>query len=189
MKSLNKYLAIPVALTVMSLCASAGTNAAQVDSGAKDSDGSPKVLAVYVKVNADGKVKDVSPAHRLSPRMQRALRKNLEAMITHPAQSDDGKPVNSQMLMYLTTDTEQMPNGKYNMHFKYVSARPLPAGSYHWITESQAQGGRVALVSNTDDMRRFRSNTRSGYESEMWGEPDGPKRQPLPSNAGQHGGQ
>ena len=112
------------------------------------------VEPVLVQVNAQGKVTAASPAYRLTPRLDRLMRANLDQMIRKPAVDKHGKPIPSQFIMNLAVRTEPRAGGDYSAWFAYVSAKPVPPGSWYWV---HLDGDRLALASQ--DMR-FRQGTR-----------------------------
>ncbi|GEM_PF-2631487 len=108
-------------------------------------------LPVLVRVNAAGKVTSVLPAVQLAPRTDRLLRSNLEQMITRPA-VEKGKPVSSQFVIQLALITERKGDGIYKAHFQYVSAMPVPAGSWYWV---HINGHRLALAASDSGTWRY----------------------------------
>ena len=104
----------------------------------------PKVLPVLVQVNARGKVTDASPAMKLSPRLARLLRENLDEMISQPAVDKHGRPISSQFVINLALQAVSRAEGEYDARFAYVSASPVPAGSWYWV---HIDGHRLALAS------------------------------------------
>lgn len=111
----------------------------------------PKVMPVLVQVNSQGKVTSASPAMELSPKLARLLRANLDEMISAPATDKHGRPRSSQMVIYLRLNAAPRANGNYDAKFAYVSAAPVPPGSWYWV---HIDGYRVALASqNTPDLR------------------------------------
>lgn len=118
----------------------AGSTASAVDSL---SPFPPKVVPVLVQVDAHGKITDTSPAVKLSPQLTRLLNQNLDEMIVAPARID-GKPVSSQVVINLRLTSEPTgQDGKYSVQFSYVSASPVPSGSWYWVNED---GRRLALA-------------------------------------------
>jgi hypothetical protein len=108
-------------------------------------------LPVLVQVNANGKITRVEPSIRLSPKTQRMLRGNLEQMITGPA-IQDGHPVGSQLVIQVSLVKNKLDNGNYSARFKYVSAMPVPAGLWYWVTN----GHEVALAADVAGMNPVR---------------------------------
>lgn len=107
--------------------------------------GQSHVLPILVKVNTTGKVTDISPAYKLRPSFQRLLRNTIDKMITKPAMKK-GKAVNSQLVITLAVLTNKAVNGKEDTTLKYLAARPLPPGSWHWIRNAE---NRLALSSQS----------------------------------------
>lgn len=113
-----------------------------------------KVLPVLVYVNAQGKVTDASPATRLPPALNRLLLANINERITGPA-IVHGKPVPSQFVMNLALQATPRPGGDYDAQFAYVSASPVPPGSWYWV---HIDGHRLALANrNSPRARQIRS--------------------------------
>lgn len=110
------------------------------------------VLPVLVQVNSQGRVTGVSPSDELPPRYARLLRQTLDEMITRPA-NNHGRPVASQFVMNLALQTSPRPDGQYDARFVYVSASPVPAGSWYW---EHIDGHRLALRRQGDNPMRFR---------------------------------
>jgi hypothetical protein len=114
-----------------------------------------KVLPVLVQVDAKGHVTDVSSSTKLAPRFDRLLRQNLDEMITAPATNKHGQPISSQFVMNLSfqvSPNEKSKKDDYLAHFAYVSATPVPNGSWYWV---KINGHRLALA-NRDGFRRQR---------------------------------
>ena len=103
-----------------------------------------KVEPVLMRVNAQGKVTEASPAYSLPLRLNRLLRTNLDEMIKKPAVDKHGKPVSSQFIMNVALRAEPRSTGDYNAHFAYVSTAPIPPGSWYWV---HLDGDRLALAS------------------------------------------
>lgn len=103
----------------------------------------PKVMPVLVQVNSQGKVIEASPAFELTPRLTRLLRANLDEMISHPATDKQGHPVSSQFIINLATQATPLSKGTYSVRFAYVSASPVPAGSWYWV---HINGVQLALA-------------------------------------------
>ncbi|GAB3783753.1 hypothetical protein [Dyella agri] len=125
---------------------------------------------VLLRVNAQGKVTDVSPAYSLSPKMTRLLNANLGEMIHAPATDKHGKPVSSQFVMNVALLAEPNGTGDYAAHFTYVSTRPVPPGNWYWV---HLTGDRLALASqdmrfnnrrNYVPMERYRDGYRPAYK-------------------------
>ncbi|GLQ98162.1 hypothetical protein [Dyella mobilis] len=113
---------------------------------------------VLVHVNAQGKITDISPAYKLSPDLMKLLRSNLADMIHTPAKDKDGKPMASQFIINLALQTDALSTGGYNVHFAYVSASPVPTGSWYWGHDST---GKLGLVSR-DVLNNF-TNMQSSF--------------------------
>ncbi len=103
----------------------------------------PHVLPVLVQVDSHGKVIGASPAMDLSPRLTRLLRENLDEMISQPATDKHGQPVSSQFVINLALQAASRAEGAYDARFAYVSALPVPAGSWYW---AHIDGHRLALA-------------------------------------------
>lgn len=99
---------------------------------------SKRVIPVLVTINTHGKVTEVDPAFRLSPKYKDLLSKTLSAMIKTPAR-EHGKPVTSQLLMSMQLKAEANPDGNYAVHFAYVNSKQMPTGSWYWVHTSQHQ--------------------------------------------------
>ncbi|RDS79685.1 hypothetical protein DWU98_16605 [Dyella monticola] len=113
---------------------------------------------VLVRVDTQGKVTDVSPAYPLSHSLMRVLRANLDQMIHKPATDKQGKPIPSQFIIEVALKSEQTTSGEYAAHFAYVSARPVPAGSWYWAHDPN---GQLVLSSqdNLSTMRPFNAGS------------------------------
>lgn len=116
-------------------------SAAMASSGAL-SPFKPGLLPVLVKVDAHGKITEISPAIQLSPQVKRLLAQNLGEMITKPA-FDHGKPISSQFVVNLALQATPLEGGNYDAQFAYVSTAPVPPGSWHWV---DVEGRRFALA-------------------------------------------
>jgi type IV secretory pathway TrbF-like protein len=57
------------------------------------------IMPVLVQVDAFGRVTDASPPTRLSPQLDRLLRKNLAEMVSKPATDRHGHPIASQVII------------------------------------------------------------------------------------------
>lgn len=110
----------------------------------------PHVLPVLVHVDARGKVTEVSSSTRLSPAFDRLLRSSLDDMIKKPAMDHD-RPVASQFVINLALNVTPRDSGDYEASFAYVSAKPVPSGSWYW---SHEDGYRLALI-NRDGLDRW----------------------------------
>ncbi|MGB3268863.1 MAG: hypothetical protein WBA65_02805 [Rhodanobacter sp.] len=130
----------PTLFTALTLLAGTGPALA---SSASLNGFTPRVLPVLVQVNARGKVTDASPAMKLSPRLARLLRENLDEMISQPAVDRHGRPVSSQFVINLALQAASRAEGAYDARFAYVSASPVPAGSWYWV---HIDGHRLALA-------------------------------------------
>lgn len=98
-------------------------------------------LPVLVRVNAHGKVTQISPSVRLAPRYARLLQKNIEELVTGPAM-EHNRPTSSQFIMNVAMKTSPRSDGSYDAQFTYVSATPAPSGPQHWVS---IDGHRLAL--------------------------------------------
>ena len=107
-----------------------------------------RVEPVLMRVNAQGKVTEASPAYSLPPKMTRLLNANLGEMIHAPATDKHGKPISSQFVMNVALQAEPNGAGAYEAHFAYVSTNPVPPGNWYWV---HLTGDRLALASQ--DMR------------------------------------
>jgi hypothetical protein len=99
---------------------------------------------VLVRMDDRGKITDIKPAYRLTPDLARLLRANLNEMIHTPATDKDGKPVATQFVIKVALQSDPNGTGDYVVHFVYVSATPLPLGSWYWSRDSF---GQLALAS------------------------------------------
>lgn len=99
------------------------------------------VLPVLVQVDDQGRVTSMLPAYQLWPQSRRLLRQTLDAMITRPAQHG-GHAISSQFVINLAMRATPRADGNYNVTFAYVSAQPVPYGSWHWYNN----GHRLALA-------------------------------------------
>lgn len=114
----------------------------------------PRVLPVLVQVDSHGTVRNVSSAVELSPRYDRLLRQTLDQMINQPAH-DHGHAVASQFVINLGLQATARPDGKYDAKFTYVSATPVPAGSWYWV---HIDGHRLALANRNELPMHYRSD-------------------------------
>jgi len=112
-----------------------------------------RVEPVLVQVNAQGRVTEASPAYPLPPKVNRLLRANLDEMIRKPAVDKHGKPMSSQFIMNLALQATPRTGGDYDSHFIYVSAKPVPAGSWYWV---HVDGYRLALANRDERFRNQR---------------------------------
>jgi hypothetical protein len=134
---------------------------------------------VLVRVNAQGKVTEVTPAYPLSHELMQLLRANLDAMIHKPAVDNQGKPVPSQFIIKLALQSDQRTAGDYSAHFAYVSATPVPAGSWYWTRDAQGQLVLASQGNMNNSMSAFNAN--AGTVNSM------PTSSSAPSSSG-HGG-
>lgn len=104
----------------------------------------PKVMPVLVQVNSHGRVTDASPAMALTPKLGRLLRASLDELISAPATDKRGRPISSQFILNLALNTSALADGNYEAKFAYVSAAPVPPGSWYWV---HIDGHRIALAS------------------------------------------
>lgn len=108
---------------------------------------------VLMRVDAHGKVTQVSPAYRLPLKLDRLLRANLDEMISKPAVDKQGKAIPSQFIMNVALRTEPRSSGDYDAWFDYVSTAPVPSGSWYWV---HLDGDRLALANQDIPPARFR---------------------------------
>ncbi len=144
---------IQICLVAGVALASCGIASAQFAAGARDPSlnaSTPKVIPVLVNVDRAGKVTSVSSSTRLEPRYDRLLRSNLDEMITKPAM-DHGKPMSSQFVMNVALEVTPRPQGDYDARFVYVSANPVPPGSWYW---NHIDGHRLALENRNQNWRQ-----------------------------------
>lgn len=109
--------------------------------------GQSHTLPVLVKVSTTGKVTDISPAYKLRPSFQRLLRTTLGKMITRPAMKK-GKAVDSQLVITLAVLTSKDANGETQSTLRYLAAKPLPPGAWHWIRNAENRLALSSQVSN-----------------------------------------
>lgn len=109
------------------------------------------IMPVLVQVDAHGRVTDASPPTRLSPQLDRLLRKNLAEMVSKPATDRHGHPIASQVIINVSLQTSPRTEGDYDAIFAYISTKPVPTGSWHWV---HIDGHRLALANR--DYRRNR---------------------------------
>lgn len=157
--------------TALLLCAFAAAPVAFADSMSVNQF-TPRVLPVLVQVDSHGQVRQVSPSVELSPQYDRLLRQTLDQMINQPAK-DHGRPVASQFVINLGLQATARPDGKYEAHFVYVSASPVPAGSWYWV---HIDGHRLALANRNEGPIR-RPHYDRVPDSRWWPEP--PSSPPL----------
>ena len=103
-----------------------------------------KVEPVLVRVDAHGRVTEASPAYVLPAKMTRLLNANIQEMISKPATDKHGKPVSSEFIMNVELQAKPSGAGHYEAYFAYVSAKPVPPGSWYWV---HLDGIRLALAS------------------------------------------
>jgi hypothetical protein len=123
------------------------------------------VLPVLVRVDAHGKVTDLSPAVELTPAFTRLLRQTVDQLITGPA-TDHGKPRSSQFVMKLGLQATARADGSYDTRFIYLSSAPVPSGRWFWQNED---GHRLALV--RADGLNYRSSRDRRHDLPTWREP------------------
>lgn len=173
MKSLQ-----PLAFIGMMLLA--GTGTAMAATGSLNGF-TPRLLPVLVQVNAQGKVTDASPAMKLSPRLERLLRENLDELINQPA-TDHGRPVASQFIANLTLQVTPRREGGYDARFAFVSGSPVPSGSWHWVN---VDGHRLALARQDSFFDRGpRLRRHHDYRMPHSGNTPTPRPAPSPSAHG-----
>ena len=96
---------------------------------------------VLVDVNAHGRVTDFTPAYRLSPKLMRLLRANLNEMIHTPATDKNGRPVSTEFVINVALQADPRSTGGYDASFAYVSANPVPPGKWFWARDTTGQLG------------------------------------------------
>ncbi|MDE2278222.1 MAG: hypothetical protein KGK04_01410 [Xanthomonadaceae bacterium] len=102
-----------------------------------------KVEPVLVRVDAHGRVTEASPAYALPAKMSRLLNANIREMISKPATDKHGRPISSEFIMNLALQAKPSGVGHYEAYFTYVSAKPVPPGSWYWV---HIDGVRLALA-------------------------------------------
>lgn len=102
-----------------------------------------KVEPVLVRVDAHGRVTEASPAYTLPAKMSRLLNANIQEMISKPATDKHGKPISIEFIMNLALQAKPSGTDHYEAYFTYVSAKPVPPGSWYWV---HLDGVRLALV-------------------------------------------
>lgn len=85
-----------------------------------------KEILVLVAVNSNGHVTAARHAEKLPDSLEKLLRSNLDAWIVKPA-SENGRHVDSTMLVKVNLNTGQNAKGQNEAYFTYVSAQPIPA--------------------------------------------------------------
>jgi hypothetical protein len=123
----------------------------------------PRVMPVLVHVNSKGKITDVSPSTQLSPVFNRLLLQNLDELITKPATTRKGRPIDSQFIINLALQVTPRKEGDYDAHFAYVSSLPVPSGSWYWV---HINGHQLALANQADrwqnsNFRHYRETNRT----------------------------
>ncbi len=124
----------------------------------------PRVEPVLIQVDAHGRITSASPAYALPPALDRLLRKNLAEMISKPATDKHGKPIASQFVMNVALQAIRNDAGGYDTSFRYVSAQPVPMGSWFW---SHQDGHRLALVSQ-DHRQRWLHRAPRDFNAPAW---------------------
>lgn len=138
-------------------------------------------IPVLVNVDAQGHVRDVSPAYPLRWSMRQQVRQALDEMISKPAMLN-GKAVSSQFIATLKLQLIQQTDGSYTLRFSLVSSRLVPHGSWFWLHRSN---GTLALAAQ--DGRRERPYFGRPYPP-FWnhndsGNPAGGGTQPTAASA------
>ena len=103
-----------------------------------------RVEPVLLKVDTQGTITSMSPAYKLTPKLEKLLRATLDEMITQPATDKAGKPISSQFIMNVALLAQKRADGNYDVRFTYVSTTPVPSGSWYWV---HLDGDRLALGS------------------------------------------
>ncbi|KQX98954.1 hypothetical protein ASD22_01195 [Rhodanobacter sp. Root480] len=140
------------------------------------------ILPVLVQVDAQGRVTDASPATKLSPQLDRLLRKNLAEMVSKPATDRHGHPMASQAIINVSLQTSPRTEGDYDAIFAYISTKPVPAGSWHWV---HIDGHRLALA-NRDHQRNRRLFEFSHYRAGFRPQPIPVRQLPPPIRNASH---
>ncbi len=98
-------------------------------------------LPVLIKVNAAGKITEVSPSNPLPDDLSSLLRKNVGEMIVAPATNAAGQHVESQFLADIELVIEPLPDGQFSAHFSRPSSiKSLPnTGRWHWARTDDVQ--------------------------------------------------
>ncbi|RAP59544.1 hypothetical protein BTJ49_02510 [Oleiagrimonas sp. MCCC 1A03011] len=117
-----------------------------------------RTLPVLVHVDKQGTVTDVTPAYKVRPSLVKVLRATLNKMITKPAQ-DHGKPISSDVVVTLALHVMEKKDGTHAANFQYVSMKPLPAGSWHWV---HTPDHRLALGNHQGDFMQADPNATGG---------------------------
>jgi len=109
-------------------------------------------MLVLVAVNSNGHVTAARHAEKLPDSLEKLLRSNLDAWIVKPA-SDNGRHVDSTMLVKVDLNTRQNAKGQNEASFTYVSSQPIPRHGT-WKIEGGnviATGGDYRPDDNTRD--------------------------------------
>lgn len=111
----------------------------------------PGVISALVTVNKQGKVTDVSTPMPLAPAFDRLLRQNISELIAAPAHKD-GKPITSQLVLKMSLDTTQRPDGNYDTKFIAIDSQSIPSGTWYWrLTD----GNRYVLVDRNNLQQNY----------------------------------
>ncbi len=133
-----------VVLAGMALALLAGV--AQADNPNPPQAQQQRVLPVLVKLNAQGRVTDVSPSSRLPPKINRLLRANITEIFGGPANTSAPGNSDSSRQFIANMTAVATPNGSEDLHTMYfalVSTQAVPGGSWYW---EHVDGRRLALV-------------------------------------------
>ncbi|MFK2876968.1 hypothetical protein [Rhodanobacter hydrolyticus] len=135
----------------MTIALLSGTSAVAADSTPTPPD-VPRIESVLVQVDAQGKVTETSPAYALSPSLTQLLDANVRQMIRSPGTDKNGKPIPTQFLMNLSLESKPNSAGGYDVHFAYVSSKPLPFGSWYWtrLPDDRVELANAASPSSRD---------------------------------------
>ncbi|WP_374554629.1 hypothetical protein [Thermomonas sp.] len=124
------------------------------------------VLPVLVQVDDQGKITGISPSERLSPRVDKLLRANLREMVRGPAIDNEGRSTASLQVLNLGLVKSARPDGSFDVSFAYVSATPVPAGSWYWV---HTDGRQLALARQGSGNRRERDYHYRDWQSPRFG--------------------
>lgn len=124
------------------------------------------VLPVLVQVDAKGNITGISPSERLSPRIEKLLRANVREMVQGPAIDKDGRSTTSLQVLNLGLVKSPRPDGSFDVSFAYVSATPVPAGSWYWV---HTDGRQLALARQGSGDRRERDYRFRDWQSPRFG--------------------
>lgn len=91
-----------------------------------------RLLPVLVNVNTKGEVTDISPAYKVRPGFNHALRETLKKMVTKPAMVK-GKPVRSQFVATFALIPTTSADGKSTVTLKYLKSQALPPDTWYWV--------------------------------------------------------